>query len=56
MISPNVDVIGRMKIQNVKFSPKNWHVKFHAHLTGNVWYMYVKRRKARVLVTPVLTP
>jgi len=55
MISPNVDLIDRMKIQKLGFS-KKIYLKFRARLWGNVWYMYVKRGKASVFVTPVLSP
>jgi len=45
-ISSKVDVIDRMK---VKFSPENWRFKISHPLR----YIYVKRRKASLLVTPV---
>jgi len=53
MISPKGDVIGRMKIRKVKFSQKSGMSKFRARVGGKFRCMYVKRRKASVLVTPV---
>jgi len=53
MIRSKVEVIDRMKVQNVTFSPKRGMLKFRTRLGKKVKYIYVKRRKASVMVTLV---
>jgi len=58
VISPNVNVMDPTKVQKVKFSSKSGMSNFATAWGGGgkFWYMYVKRGKASVLVTLVLSP